>query len=200
MAVLLLASRCVLCGAPTSVAMPCDCVALKQWEAAKHQRDARGRFGSGQTTVPLNMSMRGYGVDESDEAKLTIKSALDALPPDISGGFPRVVVATAENEKDLQRAQPVVQARVYPGDPNIYVSHWGSAYRNAQKGKPAELAGALAHEVWHLRNGMEDEEGAYDQQLKVLRQLRAPSTLIRDVEHAKELVLYTQRFERRKKR
>jgi hypothetical protein len=137
----------------------------------------------------------GYAVDTSAGTSRTIDGAVTLLPADLQARMPPVAVLRAPDEKKRRRQQPVVEARVFPGDSTIYVNAWGSAFRDAENGKRAALAAALAHEQWHQEHGP-DEAGAYDQQLAVLRSLHAPKDLVQRVEYARELAVWTQQHQR----
>lgn len=68
------------------------------------------------------------------------------------------------------------------GPPSSLASNY-PAYKDAQRGKPAEPAAALAHEQFHVDHGA-DEAPAYAHQLAVLQRLGAPWRVIDEVRRA----------------
>jgi hypothetical protein len=102
-----------------------------------------------------------------------------------------IQTVSAQNENLARGGQTVSQAWVKPGDNTIYVADWTDDYRKAEKGDlqaRINLAAAIAHEAYHVSHG-EDEAGAYDEQLRVLRDLGAKSSKIKDIERARAYVI-----------
>lgn len=142
----------------------CDCRALGQWEGDKHPRGKHGRFGSGQ--------------EDSEQApSKEVKKSIELLS--------RIGV---EITAPVKLAPPAKGPNYggpdgYTQDGSIYIVPGTNHY-----GDDVARAGILAHEQYHIDNGPE-EGPAYDQQLDVLRQLGAKSSVIQDVERARDSVV-----------
>jgi hypothetical protein len=145
-----------------------------------------------------HLMRRSYVVDGSVEAARVIERAISKLPPEVDP-LPLIIVVGSPDDKRYRKSDPQIEAFVIPEDnDHVYVTRWGNAFRAAGQGRPLELAGALAHEAWHLQNGPE-EGGAYDYQLRILQAMHASPSLINQIGRAKENAVYTQEFERRSK-
>ena len=92
------------------------------------------------------------------------------------------------------RRSTVTEAWIKPGDLTIYISDWSDTYKKSKKGNQKalmRLASDIAHELYHLRNGL-SEAPAYDEQIRVLSAMGAPRDLIADVRRSKDFVLSFQ--------
>lgn len=69
----------------------------------------------------------------------------------------------------------------------VYVNDQSEPYRRAAKGDARALAGALAHEAFHVAHGPA-EAPAYAEQLRVLRALGAKARDVEPVERAMRIV------------
>jgi hypothetical protein len=167
-------------------------------------QSAQGQDGTGAQWLPPasanHLALRGYIVDTNAETERVVACAAAKLPSEIRAVLASVIVVGSFDDKRFQKSDPQAQAFVIPGDADhVYVTRWGFAYRAAIKGHETELAGALAHEAWHLKNGP-DEAGAYDQQLRILNLLHASPLVVDRTRRAKDNAVYTQAFEKRKRR
>ncbi len=96
---------------------------------------------------------------------------------------------------ELQKLPPQVHSNaeafhISDGGNTIYINTKSEVYQAAHRGDRAaivKLASIIAHEAWHVQNGS-DEKGAYQAQLTVLRQLRAPNNLVDGVRRAMKTV------------
>lgn len=168
MATLTNPSRCARCGAPVVAGRPC-CVAM-QWEADKHPRAKNGRFGSG-SGGQAAASGGGHHADPVIDGVLSKYFSGDELD-----ALPRIVVATRVPDG----ATTDMEGYSVPGYGAVYVGNWSDAYRAAQGGNAEaqmKLAGVIAHEAWHVKNGT-DESGAYDAEINKLRRIGAPNSMI----------------------
>lgn len=115
---------------------------------------------------------------------LAVNAAIGVLPADIADNLPEIV--------PVSKSEANLPARHYgdPTTPNawvrsdqpgkIFVATWTDIYKKAMKGDQnaiKELAGILAHEQFHIMHG-NDEGPAYEQQIKVLRQIGASHSAI----------------------
>jgi hypothetical protein len=175
-----------------------------QQSATERDRGPASFGSNNQTALPpsseAHLRRHAYVVESSEEAGRVIASAMSKLPPELRSAFPSVVVVASPDDKRFQKSDPQTQAFVLPDDDDhVYVTRRGGAFREAAKGRSLELAGALAHEAWHLQNGP-SEAGAYDHQLQVLQAMNASASLINMIRRAKENAVYTQEFEGVKKK
>jgi hypothetical protein len=89
-------------------------------------------------------------------------------------------------------SSPFVEGFIYQGDETIYLSTYSDTYLSAKRGDREsliKLASVIAHEMVHVEQNKKhlkpDETPAYDQQLRILRQLNASRLTITRVEKAK---------------
>lgn len=81
----------------------------------------------------------------------------------------------------------VPAAWVEPNRSRILVLAYGKPYNDAKKGNATKLAAVIAHELFHIEHGM-NEGPAYDEQIRVLKQLGASAKDIHHVETIKAKV------------
>lgn len=90
----------------------------------------------------------------------------------------------------MPRRSTVSDPRAWTTNGNIFVGDWTETYRRAQKGDAkalTALAAILAHERFH-RDVTPDEGPAYETQLDVLKQLKAPAGELAKVKTAQRTV------------
>lgn len=112
--------------------------------------------------------------------------------------FQAITLLTQLGLTDLPRVELVTQAPVAhrgrltqayvrwsEGDQTIYVVETSRIYQTALRGEIRPLVGLLAHERWHLQHGP-GERPAYEEQLRVLRLLKAPRVWMDRAQQARD--------------
>lgn len=105
----------------------------------------------------------------TDAAAIALALQLLGTGPD-----PRVTVIAAESAR-LILGDPYTRtcAFVTEGSPKIFVGDWCFALREARQGDARALAAIIAHEQFH-KDAHAPEGPAYQRQLDVLAQVKAP--------------------------